>query len=381
MKIRQFQGRNMRTVMAQIHAELGEEAVILSSSTLPDGSVEVTAAVDDVPGQPSAVPLSGMNAGPSAAEARQIERMSEELARLRALVEQQLSGLAWGQTQQKMPGRALLLRRLLAMGLGWELAQSLLEALPEEVEQSEEAAWPHLLALLGERLHVTEEDILKSGGIVALVGPTGVGKTTTIAKLAGRFVMRHGAGQLALITTDCYKIGAQAQLQTFAEMMGVPVHVAQTRNELETLLIGLRDRKLILIDTAGMSQKDIRITQQLTAGYSGLVPLKNYLVMSAASPLKVMREVYQAFSRMGLKGLILTKLDEAVQLGGALTLMAETQLPLAWLSEGQRVPEDIERVDVDHLIDRAMVMLDQNGQAAMESAMQLGVGKEFFDAQ
>ena len=380
MKIRQFQGRNMRTVMAQIHAELGEEAVILSSQTLPDGTIEVTAAVDDAPGHPSPAPAQVQPShSVSAAEARQIERMSEELARLRALVEQQLSGLAWGQAQQQTPERAMLLRRLLAMGLGWELAQSLLDALPEGV--TGDAAWTQLLGRLGERLHITEEDILKSGGIVALVGPTGVGKTTTIAKLAGRFVMRHGAGQLALITTDCYKIGAQAQLQTFADMMGVPVHVAQSRNELETLLIGLRDRRLILIDTAGMSQKDIRITQQLTAGYSGLVPLKNYLVMSAASPLKVMREVYRAFSRMGLKGLILTKLDEAVQLGSALTLMAETQLPLAWLSEGQRVPEDIERVDVDHLIDRAMVMLDQNGQDAIDGAMRLGVGKEFFDAQ
>lgn len=380
MKIRHFTASTLRETLAQVKAALGEDAVILSTQTLDTGQVEVVAAVDEAVGERAPAPSSvTTSANTLANNTPEIQRMAAEMQQLRQLLEQQLAGLAWGQTQQQAPAHALLLKRLLHLGLGWELAQSLLEQLSTEILASD-TAWPTLIARLSERLAIEQQDILKSGGIVALVGPTGVGKTTTIAKLAGRFVMRHGPGQLALITTDCYKIGAQAQLQTFADLLGVPIHVAQTREELETLLIGLRQKKLILIDTAGMSQKDMRITQQLTAGYSGLVPIRNYLVLSAASPLKVMREVYAAFSQMNLHALILTKLDEAVQLGAAMTLMAETGLPLAYLSEGQRVPEDIQLADKDHLIDQAMVLASQQDDMS-DQALKLGLGKEFFDAQ
>jgi flagellar biosynthesis protein FlhF len=273
----------------------------------------------------------------------------------------------------------LLLKKLLNMGVGWDLAQSLLEQLTPQ-ELNSDLAWSYLIAALSQRLKKTAQDLINHGGIVALVGPTGVGKTTTIAKLAGRFVMRYGANQLALITTDCYKIGAQAQLQTFADLMGVPIHVAQTQPELYTLLMGLRDKKLILIDTAGMSQKDIRIAQQLTAAQEGIMPVKNYLVLSAASPLRVMREVVSAFSQLKLSGVILTKLDEAVQLGTALTLLVESQLPLAYLSEGQRVPEDIQKADLESLIDRAIVMGGQSDEA-QDSIFRLGMGKEYFNAE
>ncbi len=381
MKIRHFTAPTLREALAQVKAALGDDAVILSTQTLATGDVEVVAAADEAAGERAPAPTTMTSTQSKvAATAPDIQRMAAEMQQLRQLLEQQLAGLAWGQAQHQAPARALLLKRLLNLGLGWELAQSLLDQVPENVLQSD-TAWPALIARLSEQLAVEQHDVLKQGGIVALVGPTGVGKTTTIAKLAGRFVMRHGAGQLALITTDCYKIGAQAQLQTFADLLGVPVHVAQTREELETLLIGLRQKKLILIDTAGMSQKDIRITQQLTAGYSGLVPIRNYLVLSAASPLKVMREVHAAFSQVNLHALILTKLDEAVQLGAAMTLMAETHLPLAYLSEGQRVPEDIQPADKDHLIDQAMVLASSQQDEQSDQAMTLGLGKEFFDAQ
>ncbi len=380
MKIRHFSAPTLRAALAQVKAELGDDAVILSTQTAEDGSVEVVAAMDEGVDERATAPTSAVtNTAHERTSAAEIQKMAAEMQQLRQLLEQQLSGLAWGQTQQQAPAQALLLKRLLGMGLGWELAQNLLEQVPQPVHEQDDA-WPMLMARLADRLSIEERDVLREGGIVALVGPTGVGKTTTIAKLAGRFVMRHGAGQLALITTDCYKIGAQAQLQTFADLLGVPVHVAQTRDELETLLIGLRQKKLILIDTAGMSQKDIRITQQLTAGYSGLVPIRNYLVLSAASPLKVMRDVHRAFSQMNLRALILTKLDEAVQLGAALTLMAETSLPLAYLSEGQRVPEDIVPADKDQLIDRAIVLAGQQDEQG-DQALRLGVGKEFYDAQ
>ncbi len=377
MKIKRFQGKTLRAALSKVRAELGEDAVILSTQTVAEG-VEVVAAMDESADEPRAPqPITPQVQQP----APQLEEMVQELAQMRQLLEQQLAGLTWGQTTRQTPETARLLKKMLSLGLGWELAQSLLDSYAQLIAQQGEQAWSGILNALSEGISVVQHDLLRQGGIVALVGPTGVGKTTTIAKLVGRFVMRHGAGQVALITTDCYKIGAQAQLQTFGDLLGVPIYVAQSREELETLLISLKDRKLILIDTAGMSQKDLRITQQLTAGYSGLVPIKNYLVLSAATPLSVMREVYQAFSQMRLHGLILTKLDEAVQLGAALTLLYETKLPLAYLSEGQRVPEDIQAVNKDALLDQAIVLGQQGSDERAEKALRLGVGEEFFNAQ
>jgi len=375
MKMRRFVAPTLKAALAEVKQALGPDAVILSSRQ-ENGQYEVVAAIDD-----SDAPLTADHAQPLQPPlvSPDLERLSSELQYMRQLLEQQMSGLAWGQAEQQAPQRVFLLKKLLNMGIGWELAQSLLEQI--EPVGDEDAAWSRLLSLLASGLKASERDIIRQGGIIALVGPTGVGKTTTIAKLAGRFVMRQGAGQLALVTTDCYKIGAQAQLQTFADLLGVPVHVARNQSELVTLLMGLRGKKLVLIDTAGMSQKDIRIAQQATNRTGGALPVRNLLVLSAATPLKVMREVVQAFGQLKLDGLLFTKLDEAAQLGGVLTLATETGLPLTYFSEGQRVPEDLQAADPQELIDRAIVLGAQQTDERADRAFKLGLGKEYFDAQ
>jgi flagellar biosynthesis protein FlhF len=216
---------------------------------------------------------------------------------------------------------------------------------------------------------------------VALVGPTGVGKTTTIAKIASRFVMRYGATELALITTDCYKIGAQEQLRTFADLIGVPVYVANTQGELYSLLDALNQKRLVLIDTAGMSQRDLQLSQQLTSGHLGADKVRNYLVLSAATQLNVMRDIVNSFGKVVLKGCILTKLDEALQLGNVITVLIESSLSMAYVSVGQKVPEDLQKVQPAELVDRAVMLGQQNPVSIDDQLYRMGMLKELANGQ
>ena len=377
--------------MNLVKEEHGDDAVILSTKDT-DGGVEIVAALDPdanqyqsaevAPERGSTFHSPEMNnpqtTQQQVSNSAEISNMADELKAVRAMLENQLSGLAWGQSEQNEPARVELIKRLIKLGIGWDLSEGLVKSLPSINNQ----AWSSILAKMEFQIPIEERDILERGGIVALVGPTGVGKTTTIAKMASRFVMRNSPNELALITTDCYKIGAQAQLKTFAELINVPVHIAKTQGELYALLTSLTNKKLILIDTAGMSQRDLQLSQQVTSGHEGLITVRNYLVMSAATQLSVMKDIVKSFSQVVLKGCILTKVDEALQLGNVLTVLIEEQLPIAYLSNGQRVPEDLETVRSRELIDRAIVLGQQNKQSSdNEQAFRLGMGKEISDAQ
>ncbi|KUJ71529.1 flagellar biosynthesis protein FlhF [Thiomicrospira sp. WB1] len=390
MKLKRYLAPTMRQAMALVRDELGDDAVIMSSRKT-DSGVEVVAAIDpeaqaykaqpkeepaarssyyspEYEVQASAMPPSG---GP------EIQKMADELQAVKQMLENQLSGLAWNQTETREPEKVALIKRLVKLGLGWQLAQRLADEAPANFDQ----AWSDVLARIEQEIPVDSRDVIESGGIVALVGPTGVGKTTTIAKMASRFVMRNSASQMALVTTDCYKIGAQAQLKTFADLLGVPVHVANSQGELYSLLSSLASKKLVLIDTAGISQKDIMLSQQFTKEQPGLNSIRNYLVMSAATQLNVMQDVVRSFSQVGLHGCILTKVDEALQLGHILTVLIEHQLSVSYLSGGQRVPEDLEPVKVRDLVDKAIVLGQQNTQMDPDDALRLGLGREISDAQ
>ncbi|QCU90437.1 flagellar biosynthesis protein FlhF [Thiomicrorhabdus sediminis] len=387
MKIKRYFAANMRQAMNLVRQEHGDDAVILSTKDVEDG-VEVVAALDpemtEQKQNPNPVgssyksPEMTRSVEPPGANQQDIAAMAGELKAVRAMLENQLSGLAWGQSEQTEPERVELIKRLLKLGFGWRLSEQLVNDLPVVNTQ----AWASILASIEEQIPVDHRDILEHGGIVALVGPTGVGKTTTIAKMASRFVMRNSPSELALITTDCYKIGAQAQLKTFAELINVPVYVAENQGELVALLSSLAHKKLVLIDTAGMSQRDLQLSQQVTSGHNGITTVRNYLVMSAATQLSVMKDIVQSFNQVVLKGCILTKVDEALQLGNVLTVLIEDQLPISYLSNGQRVPEDLELVRKRELIDRTIVLGQQNKNAnENERAYRLGMGKEISDAQ
>ncbi|MGC9385409.1 MAG: flagellar biosynthesis protein FlhF [Hydrogenovibrio sp.] len=391
MKLKRYLAPNMRRAMALVRDELGDDAVIMSTRQTDEG-VEVVAAIDPEAKQYQAQSEPRPSEGHSSYRSPELEmaslqssamtntdisKMASELQAVKSMLENQLSGLAWNQTETQDPHKVGLIKRLIRLGIGWDLAQELVLNVNAEYDQ----AWSEILRLIESMIPVDDRDILESGGIVALVGPTGVGKTTTIAKMASRFVMRNSPSQIALVTTDCYKIGAQAQLKTFADLMGVPVHVVSTEGEMYSLLSSLATKKLILIDTAGISQKDIMLTQQLTKAHPGVSHIRNYLVMSAATQLSVMKDIVRSFSQVGLRGCILTKVDEALQLGNIMTVLIEHKLSLSYMSSGQRVPEDLEPVKVRDLMDKAIVLGQQNQNARQDEALRMGMGKEISDAQ
>jgi len=275
-------------------------------------------------------------------------QMRDELKSLRAMIENQQVLGEWSEMASKHPLRVSLYKRLTEMGLSQEICKYLAKGLDKltDVEQAMQAALKQLV----HQLPIAGDDILNQGGVYAMVGPTGVGKTTTIAKLAARFAMQHGQRHVALISTDTYRIGAHEQLMTYGRLLGVPVHSANDTQELQQLLHKLHDKKLVLIDTAGMSQRDIGLSQQFAHLKHVSSAIKPYLVLSANAQISTLDEVMTAFKSVNPAGCILTKLDEAASLGGVLSAVVKQKLAVAYVSNGQKVPEDIQPARAQELV-------------------------------
>ncbi|HAS6206610.1 TPA: flagellar biosynthesis protein FlhF [Vibrio vulnificus] len=289
----------------------------------------------------------------------ELENMREEMTSIRRLLEHQVSGLLWQEVERREPLRAMLIKRLERMGVSPELADQMACYIPEDTKPAR--AWKALLALVSDQINVTKQDILKRGGVVALLGPTGVGKTTTIAKLAARAAMEYGANNVALVTTDTYRIGAHEQLSIYGRIMGCPVKVAKDSSELADVIYQLRNRKLILVDTAGMGQRDVRLSEQLDTlmQESGEV-IHSYLVLPATAQRRVLQETIDHFRRIPLSGCILTKLDESLSLGEFVSVVIQNALPVAYIANGQRVPEDIVIAQPKYLIAKANELLEKS---------------------
>jgi len=277
-------------------------------------------------------------------------QMHDELKSLRAMIENQQVLGEWSEMASKHPLRVSLYKRLTEMGLSQEICKYLAKGLDKltDVEQAMQAALKQLV----HQLPIAGDDILNQGGVYAMVGPTGVGKTTTIAKLAARFAMQHGQRHVALISTDTYRIGAHEQLMTYGRLLGVPVHSANDTQELQQLLHKLHDKKLVLIDTAGMSQRDIGLSQQFAHLKHVSSAIKPYLVLSANAQVSTLDEVITAFKSVNPAGCIITKLDEAASLGGVLSAVVKQKLAVAYVSNGQKVPEDIQPARAKELVNK-----------------------------
>jgi flagellar biosynthesis protein FlhF len=402
MKIKRYTAATMRAALALVRAEQGPDAVILSSRRGEDG-IEVIAAVDydealfvaatrqpapatqlmpatqpapaaetstaEVAAAPAparaaaAAPQRAAAVAPASASVPTTARvpaasarkgspapavmrpdlgyvaMQRELRDLRQLMETGLAGMTWNDKRLREPLKARILEELSAMDIAADVAMALADLAPRRTTLENPSHIP--LALLAKYLPIVDDLSDISGGVMAVVGPTGAGKTTTIAKLAARWCMRHGSQDLALVSTDSYRIGARDQLLTYARILGAPMHAANTGRDLVRVLEKLKSKKLILIDTAGMGPHDVRLSEQLAALRLGAARARVLLALPAQGEGHALEEIVQAFAPLNPVACILTKVDEAASLGAVISTTLRHKLKIAYVCDGQRVPEDL----------------------------------------
>jgi flagellar biosynthesis protein FlhF len=298
-------------------------------------------------------------ASAKATAAAEMTCMMSELRAMRGMMETQLSELAFANNQQREPHKTAVLRELLAAGFSASLARYLTDKLPATRDAAEAIQWTRTVLARNINAINNEDALLEQGGVFALVGPTGVGKTTTTAKLAARCVMRHGPEKLALITTDAYRIGAHEQLRIYGKILGVMVHSVKDEADLRIALNELKNKHTVLIDTVGVSQRDQMVAEQVAMLQGVGTNVQRILCMNATSTQETLSEVVRAYQGSGLAGAIITKLDEAASIGSALDVVIRHKLRLFYASNGQRVPEDLHLADPVALVGRAF-----GGQAA-----------------
>lgn len=376
MKVKRFVAQDMRQAIRMVRETLGADAVILSNKTV-DGGVELMAAVDleaaslaetvdrRIDARPATAPsgrrsaIDAPLAGPSPDEQDPLAAMRREMQELRRLMENELGELSWRDLGQRRPAVRELLRRLMGLGLAADLARGLIEQVGDLAEP--ELGWRQALYALADRLGVFDNELLDHGGVVALVGPTGVGKTTTIAKLAARYALRHGHRHVALVSVDNYRIGARDQLHTYGRILNVPVRTAATADELDAVLDALADRQLVMIDTAGMGVGNDRFDEQLAVLNDSRHAITRLLVLSATTEPQALDRAAGLFRALRPDAGVLTKLDEAASLGGAISTVIRHALPLAFVTDGQRVPEDLQIARAHPLVNRAAELAEQGG--------------------
>lgn len=392
MKIKRFFASDVRSAMRMVREELGEDAVILSNRRV-NGGIEIISAIDY---DENILHQGGQNetrrnyqpAAPTTQESESTTKakpqiiwsqeptlmeMRGEIKTLRGLLETQLAGLSMQDQQIHNPFQYELKQRLARLGIGSKLTKALIQSLPKD--GTEDELWRRLLGKMAVKLSVTDDDILTHGGAVALVGPTGVGKTTTVAKLAARFSMRHGARCVALISSDNYRIGAHEQLKAYARILDIPIRFANSAETLQSALDHFCDKRLVLIDTAGMSQRDLRLSEQFAVLDGERDRVRTYLVASTTSRLSGLQEVVNGYKALDLSGCILTKVDESTCLGHALDVVIQHQLPVAYVSDGQRVPEDLQPARAHTLVSRSVAVMQESTDLLEDEMVGVQIGE------
>ena len=314
MNVHRFTAVTAREALALVKEALGPEAMILANKSVGE-NVEIMACSEDdfaaIISQEPRISMQLNTPPPLNTDPEQLNHVVDEIRAMRDSLESQIAGISWSGAPARPPEQVGTLKELLAMGFSAGLARYLTDNAPSNVSVEERLEWAK--GVLAKNLSVlrNEDDLLEQGGVYALIGPTGVGKTTTTAKLAARCVMRHGAGQLALITTDAYRIGAHEQLRIYGKILGVIVHSVKDEVDLRIALEELQNKHTVLIDTVGMSQRDQMVTEQIAMLSGTKVPVKRLLCLNSTSTIETLNEVINAYRGSGLEGCILTKLDEA----------------------------------------------------------------------
>lgn len=372
MKVRKFFARTTREALHQVKSELGPDAVILSNRQVADGTEimalpgdEIAALTRPVAEQKGVPPSCAMAPAEPVADSL-AHNIISQIESLRGMLEGHLTGLAWGEMQRREPGRVRVLRDLLEAGFSPELARQMAGSAPANPEPEKSLSW--VKAALARNLYTlnSESDLFDRGGVYALVGPTGVGKTTTTAKLAARCVVRHGADKLALLTTDGYRIGAHEQLRIYGKILGVAVHAVKDAEDLRLALAELRNKHMVLIDTVGMSQRDQMVAEQAAMLCDCGSEVKRLLLLNATSNGDTLEDVVRAYRGQGLSGCILTKTDEAANMGTALDVIIRHKLVLHYVANGQRVPEDLHLANRQYLLHRAFKAVRPDSPYALQ---------------
>jgi flagellar biosynthesis protein FlhF len=398
MNVRKFTANTSREAWRLVREALGPDAVILSNRTV-NGVVEILAlASEDMsslaepavekpalsestlaafsPRRPMEDQASNLaealgaarsaanpmqQAQPRQPSAGELNDVMNEIRSMRGMLESQLAEIAWSSQQKREPAKAMMLREMLAAGFSASLARYLIEKMPGT--EKAEGAMNWVKSILARNLAIVsnETEIMEKGGVYALVGPTGVGKTTTTAKLAARCVMRHGAGKLALITTDGYRIGGYEQLRIYGKILGVMVHSVKDETDLRIALDELKNKHTVLIDTVGMGQRDKMVAEQVAMLSGAGTKVKRLLCLSATSNGETLNEVVRSYQGDGLAGCIMTKLDEAATIGSVLDVVIRQKLNLYYVANGQRVPEDLHVANQHYLVDRAFKLKRETG--------------------
>jgi len=418
MKIRRFYSSSMRGALKQVADTFGPEAAILSNRKIA-GGVEVVAALDydeslidrdeDVTHHGTSAlqpPEASMRQGAEARigadsgeglktsdeteiqsqmtpdeprtkhsqapstrnQAAAIEwgvdpgiiAMKEELGLMRSMISEQLKGIAWSRLSEQNPTRAMLMRKLSQLGIDSRLHAGLLE--PVNTQGDAECIWQSQLAVLAKALPISSRTLLHTGGVFAFMGPAGVGKTTTIAKLAARHIIKYGRESVALVTTDRYRISAQEQLSTFARLLQVQAYKVSSKNTLKSILAKCAGKRLVLIDTAGMSGRDTHLAAQFEELEKADTQIQRVLLLSAACQLASLRHIIEMYEPYSPQHIILTKVDEAASLGDSISALLETNIPLMYTCDGQRVPEDIRTARSHQLVAKAVWLANKFAQ-------------------
>lgn len=393
MNVRKFTASTSRGAWSLVREALGPDAVILSNRAVADGVEILALAGEDMASlaepfvektisentlaalspkqklthaQPAPLaipaPAPALQSAPAAQPAQaaigeinaaELHDVMKEIRSMRGMLEMQLAELAWTDQHKREPAKSSVLREMLAAGFSASLARYLIEKMPAGASKDGGMEW--IKSILTRNLSTigNENEILEKGGVYALVGPTGVGKTTTTAKLAARCVMRHGPGKLALITTDGYRIGGYEQLRIYGKILGVMVHSVKDEADLRIALDELKGKHTVLIDTVGVSQRDQMVAEQIAMLSGAGSQVKRLLCLNATSTGETLNEVVRSYMGDGLAGCILTKLDEAATIGSALDVVIRQKLNLYYVANGQRVPEDLHVANQQYLVDRA----------------------------
>ncbi|MDP1997576.1 MAG: flagellar biosynthesis protein FlhF [Gallionella sp.] len=376
MNIRKFVAPTARQALKDIRNELGDGAVILSNRNVDEG-VEIIALANDeqlsaIRSQESGIRNQRAGGRDQGAGIRNQQKKFSgngssildsrssildpessilvEIKSMHSMLQQQLAALSWNDVQQRDPPRAALLCRILNSGFSASLARQLLDKMPAGNMQGD--AWVKQVLKRNLRVADAADDIVVKGGVYALIGPTGAGKTTTTAKLAARAVVRYGADKVALLTTDSYRIGAYEQLKIYGKILGVAVHAVKDTDDLRLTLSALRHKHLVLVDTVGMGQRDERVGDQNKM--LDAAGVERLLLLNATSGGDTLEEVARMYHSKKVIGCVVTKLDEAANLGAVLDVAVRHRLALHYMANGQRVPEDLHSINLDYLLHRAL---------------------------